>query len=189
VKFNVFIIALLTTACIVSAQRLSGHGSGQRAHDREKPCVLQREEMDFFVSYLSEGGVSPRVVMTTIVPPHADIDALNLQLAAQGRGIPPDVRADFKEKNKSSCVVKPFVDLPHLHFISESEHDLMFRTPSEGWSEFYKKYGKEAEMLFLSRVGFNRDKTLALFHVSSEIGPMAASGSLICVRKETVSGS
>ena len=125
--------------------------------------------------------------MTTIEVPHVDVDSLNLQLAAQGRGIPPDVRADFQEKNKSSCVIKPFVDLPNLYFISRREHDLMFRTSlKKGWSELHKRYGKKAEVLFLSRVGFNRDKTLALFHISNGIGPMAGGGSLyLCERKNS----
>lgn len=171
-------------ACIASPRRLCSQGSEERTHKQEKPCVVQREEIEFFISYLREGAASPKVVVTTIVTPHVDVDAINLQLAAQGRGIPPDVRADFKEKNKSSCVVKPFVDLPNLHFISEREHDLMFRTPSKGWNEFHKKYGKEAEMLFLSRVGFNQDKTLALFHISSGIGEMAAGGSLFLCEKK-----
>ena len=183
-RLNVF-IALLIMECIGSPHCLWTQGSEERTHQQEKPCVFQREEIEFLVSYLREAAASPKVVVTTIVNPHVDVDALNLQLAAQGRGIPPDVRADFKEKNKSSCVTKPFIDLPNLHFISEHEHDLMFRTPLKGWSEFHKKYGKHAEMVFLSRVGFNRDKTLALFHISSGFGPMAAGGSLfLCEKKD-----
>lgn len=182
-KRNVLVIALVVTRCIASPQQLSAQGSDEHTRHQEQSCVVQGEEIKFFVSYLKEGIGSPQVVVTTIGAPDVDVDALNLQLAVQGRGIPPDVRADFKEKNKSSCVIRPFVDLPNLHFISEREHNLMFRT-LKGWSELHKRYGKKAEVVFLSRVGFNRDRTLALFHISSAIGPMAGGGNLsLCERK------
>jgi len=148
------------------------------AAQQNKLCTVQREEMEVFASYLKEGIASPQVLVTKTVPAHADVDALNLQLAAQGRGIPPDVRADFKEKNKSSCLIKPSAGIPNLHFVSKHEHDLMFRKASTGWSDFHKKYGKEAEILLLSRVGFNPEKSLALLHVSSGMGSMAGSGAL-----------
>jgi hypothetical protein len=107
-----------------------------------------------------------------------DVDALNLQLAAKGRGISSDVRTDFKEKNKSSCLITPFARIPNLHFMSNREHDLMFRNASTGWSDFHKKYGKQAEILFFSRVGFNSEKTLALLHVSGGTGLMGGGGTL-----------
>jgi len=33
------------------------------------------------------------------------------------------------------------------------------------WSEFNKKYGKDAERVAVSRVGFSSDKSLALVHI------------------------
>ena len=182
-KGNVLVIALAMTGCMASPQELSAQGGDERTRQHEQPCVVQGEEIKFFVSYLKEGIASPLVVVTTIGAPDVDVDAFNLQLAAQGRAFPPDVRADFKEKNKTRCVIKPFVELPNVHFISEREHNLMFRT-LKGWTEFHERYGKKAEIVFLSRIGFNRDKTLALFHISSGIGSMAAGGSLnLCERK------
>ncbi len=62
--------------------------------------------------------------------------------------------------------------------MSKREHDLMFRNASTGWSDFHKKYGKQAEILLLSRVGFNSERTLALLHVSSGMGRMAGGGTL-----------
>lgn len=146
---------------------------------QKKLCTVQGEEAEVFASYLEEGIGSPQVLVTkTVVPAHVDVDAFNLQLAAQGRGIPPEVRTDFKEKNKSSCLIKPSAGMPNLHFVSKREHDLMFRKASTGWNDFHKKYGKEASVLLLSRVGFNPEKTLALLHVSGGMGSMAGSGAL-----------
>lgn len=145
---------------------------------QNRVCTVQGEEIEVLASYLREGSASPQVLVTKTAPAHADVDALNLQLAAQGRGIPPAVRADFKEKNKSNCLIKPLAGIPNLHFLSKHEHDLMFGKTSTGWSDFHKKYGEEAEILFLSRVGFNPEKTLALLHVSSGMGRMAGGGAL-----------
>jgi hypothetical protein len=104
-----------------------------------------------------------------------DVDSLNLQLAAQGRGIPADVREDFKKKNSRSCNIKPFGGIARLSFLTESEHDEIFE---KGWDEFHRQFGEKASMIVLSRVGFNKDHTLALLHVSSGIGGMAAGGRL-----------
>ncbi len=150
-----------------------------RTAAQKKLCTVQSEEIEVFDGYLKEGIASPQVLVTkTVLPNFVDVDALNLQLAAQGRGIPPEVRTDFKEKNRSGCLIKPLAGIRDLHFISKHEHDVMFRKDSTGWSGFHKKYGKEAEILLLSRVGFNPEKTLALLHVSSGMGRMAGSGTL-----------
>jgi hypothetical protein len=161
-----------------AASQHRGAEAASGTSQQKKLCTVQGEEIEVFASYLSGGIASPQVLITKTAPPDVDVDALNLQLATQGRGIPPDVRADFKEKNKSSCPIKPFAGIPNLHFLSQREHDLMFRKASTGWSEFHTTYGKEAEMLLLSRVGFNSEKTLALLHVSGGMGSMAGSGAL-----------
>ena len=146
-------------------------------------CELTAEETEVFVSYLKAERRSPAltVLVTRTVPTDMDLDTYNLQLAAKGRGIPPDVRVDFKEKNKSGCAIVPFSGVANLHFISKAEHDQIFQT---GWSEFHKRYGEEASVLWLSRVGFNRDKTLALLYVSSGMGRLAVDGVLYLLERK-----
>jgi hypothetical protein len=152
---------------------------------QDKPCIYQAEEMEVLTAYLSQGTASVQVVVAKTDSPQIDADALNLQLAAKGRGIPSDVRADFRVKNKSSCLIEPFAGIPNLRFISKHEEKLLFQVPAKGWSKFHRKYGKEAELLWLSRVGFNSEKTLALLHVSGAMGAMAGSGTLyLFERKE-----
>lgn len=146
-------------------------------NEHEKQCFVPKEEIEVLTAHLKPGN-APQVLVTKTEYPYADVDDLNLQLAAKGRGIPPEVRTDFKEKNKSSCLIQPFTGIPGLHFISKQEEDLMFRVPSKGWSEFHKKYGKEADMLWVSRIGFNAEKTLALVHISGAIAGMAGGGTL-----------
>ncbi len=146
-------------------------------------CEVPAEEAEVFVGYLKGERPSPGliVLVTRTVRADMDVDTFNLQLAAKGRGIPPDVRADFKEKNKAGCAIVPFSDSANLRFISKAEHDQIFQN---GWTEFHKRYGVEASILWLSRVGFNRDKTLALLYVSSGMGRLAVDGVLYLLERK-----
>jgi hypothetical protein len=138
-------------------------------------CAVQKDEIEVYASYLTTetNSSSLAVVVTRTQPSSADIDTVNLRLAAQSRGIPADVRADFKEKDKISCSIEPFQGVANLRFISRTEYHKVFKA---GWNEFHKRYGKHASWVELSRVGFNAEKTLALLHVSSGVGPMGAGG-------------
>ena len=144
-------------------------------------CTVQEEEKEIYVAYLhatdSPGSIRLLVTETDrrLFGSGLDWDSINLRLAANGRGIPPDVRHDFEEKNKASCAIEPIVGIERLRLISKSDEDKIFKT---GWDEFHKKYGKDAECVSLSRVGFNAGRSLALLHVSGGIGPMAAGGML-----------
>jgi hypothetical protein len=170
-------IILLITAGSVSPKELWAQGRAITTGP-DKPCVFEADEMEVVSSYLRQRTAYPQVIMTKTDSPHIDIDAINLKLAANGHGIPPDVRLEFSAKNKSSCVIQPFTGIANLRFISKHEEDLMFQVPSKGWSKFHRKYGKDAEMLWLSRIAFNSTKTLALLHVSGAVAGMAGGGTL-----------
>lgn len=129
-------------------------------------CGLLKEEVDVYESLLKADSSSKSltVLVTRTVRWIDDIDVFNVPLALHGRAIPVEVRADFKDKNKSSCIIQPFGDVPNLRFISENDERRIFAADT---TEFYKKYGKGAETVAFSRVGFNFDRTLALVHVLS----------------------
>jgi len=167
----IFILSFAHTGVFAKAQ-----DSGAPVHHKA-PCSVPKAEMELYASYLSPETNSSAltVVETTTQPSNADIDSINLQLAAQGRGIPPDVRADFKKKDKSICSIEPFSAGKNIRFVSHTESETIFKA---GWKEFHKRYGKDASSLQFSRVGFNSDKTLALLHVSSGGDAMAGGGTL-----------
>lgn len=148
------------------------------ASQHEKQCFVPKDEIEVLTALLRSDNASPQVLVTKTEYPYADVDYLNLQLAAKARGIPPEVRTDFKEKNRSSCLIQPFTGIRGLHFIPKREEELLFRVPSKGWSEFHKKYGKEADMVWVSRIGFNAEKKLALVHISGAIASMTGGGTL-----------
>jgi hypothetical protein len=144
---------------------------------------VPKDELEIYADCVSPGSNSSdvTVVVTSTQPSHADVDSLNLQLAVQGGGIPADACADFKQKDKSVCSFEPFPAGKCIRFISKNENDTIFKA---GWKEFYRKYGKRASWLYLSRVGFRTDKTLALLHVSVGAGPMAAGGRLYLLERK-----
>jgi hypothetical protein len=73
-------------------------------------CSLLKEEVDVYKSQLKaeSSSKSVTVLVTKTVGYIDDMDVYNLRLAAQSRGIPTEARADFTNKNKSSCVIEPF---------------------------------------------------------------------------------
>jgi hypothetical protein len=107
-------------------------------------------------------------------------DVVNLQLAARGQGFPLDLRKDFEEKNISSGTVIPFISNRNVHFISSAEERQIFRI---GWGEFYRRFGTNAGIEKISRVGSNSDKTLALVYTSGAYGASAAAGTLFLLQR------
>jgi hypothetical protein len=146
------------------------------------PCLVPEDELQVIAAYLKHGdsATTLTVVVTETEPSGADIDYLNLQLAARGHGIPADVRSDFKDKDKSSCGLSISAGIGNVEFISKAQEKALFR---DGWKAFHTKYGKDASLLKLSRVGFSSSKELALVHVSSGVGPMAAGGRLYILER------
>lgn len=127
-------------------------------------CKFSKEEFEVYRQQLRRD-TSPQsstVIMATTQRWIDDVDTFNLSLAAQGHALPPEVRADFTNKNKTSCLIPPFSGVANLRFMSEAEEKDLF---SSGWKEFQQRYGKRAEPVAVSRVGFNSDKSLALVHI------------------------
>jgi hypothetical protein len=176
---KIYTLSLLVMAGLSVPQTSAGQIT-PNSTEQKRPCFVQPEEIEVIQSYLRESIASPQVLVTQTENSEADVDVdtLNLRLAVQGRGIPPEVRTSFKEKNRTICQIKSFGGIPNLHFISRRDQNAMFRELSTGWKDFHRVYGKEAELISVTRVGFNPEKTLALIHVSSAIDKMAGGGML-----------
>jgi hypothetical protein len=160
-------------AVILSAQTTNKAGAIQTS------CTVPKEEITALDAIYGGRYDDPDVIVTKTeqwtLP-----DIVNLQFAAQGWGLPPDLRKDFDDKNRSSCTILPFTNNRNVHFISAAEERQIFRI---GWNEFYRRFGKDAGIAVISRVGFNSDKTLALVHISGAVGANGAAGTLFLLQR------
>jgi hypothetical protein len=158
------VVVLLLPPRVFAGANLTHQSTPKNVEAPKKYCEFSSDELDVYRSQLSRDSSPKRtmVVMATTVRWIDDINSFNLPLAVQGHAIPPDVRADFTEKNKTGCQIEPFDGVPNLRFMSSSEEEKLF---ARGWGEFSRKYGKSAERVAVSRVGFSVDKSLALIHI------------------------
>lgn len=175
---------LWRTAVLVIAAAHAG--LCQQAQPRGSRCVVPADEREVLSSFLrADAGSSDfTVVLNETQPSGADVDYLNLQLAAKGRAIPQDLRKDFKEKDQSNCKLSSLPGLRNVVLISAAQEQTIFREGMKGWNGFHKKYGENASLVTLSRVGFSPDRKLALVHSSSGIGRMAGGGMLYLLERK-----
>ena len=82
-----------------------------------------------------------------------------------------DIANEFVSRNaRSSQVIRPTGVIVDVEFLSERRFQKYFsceRKSSESWKSFYKDYANSQGIMRLSRVGFNQDRTLALFYCSN----------------------
>ena len=52
-----------------------------------------------------------------------------------------------------------------------------------GWTRFYKKYPDSSGLIFLSKVGFNPDRTQAMLYAGRQCGGLCGSGSYLLLNK------
>jgi hypothetical protein len=165
---SLFVWTLLLCAEVLAAQTTNETGANPTS------CTVPKDEIAALDAIYGGHYDEPEVIVTK-TQQWAIPDVVNLQLAARGRGLPLDLRKDFEEKNMSSCTVMPFISNRNVHFISAAEERRIFRI---GWNEFYRRFGKNAGIDRISRVGFNSEKTLALVHVFGAAGANGAAGTL-----------
>jgi hypothetical protein len=80
----------------------------------------------------------------------------------------PELVASFKERNQQPYLLKPVLDLGlEYQLLSQEQVDeLRPLDEASGWKLFYEKYPQAVGFIYLSRVGFNADLSLALVYIS-----------------------
>ncbi|WP_210420219.1 hypothetical protein [Aquisphaera giovannonii] len=116
--------------------------------------------------------------------PYQDlVDKLLRQASDQ---IPADMIRDFCEKNRSSSPVRPEI-ARHLtiDLLSREEKTNLFAVGGvEGWKRFYAKFPSARGLIEVSRVGLNRDRSLALFFIHVGQAPVIGQGQMHVLKKE-----
>jgi len=157
--------------------------TAKSAASASSKCVVPPDEMRVLVSYLkwSADENNLTVVVTTTDATGIDIDYANLRLAISGHGTPSGVRDDFKAKQTPACQIPSVAGVPNLRLISKRQYEQLFRGRN-GWSRFHRRYGRDARLVTLSRVGLDPKKTIALFYATDGIANMAAGGAVYVFR-------
>jgi len=157
---------LLFAAQVLSAQQTTP--SKNNSPSRAATCVVSEEELQVYAALFERDTDEKEVsVLVAGTPAIAyGLDDLNLRLAANGHGLPPELREDFSAKNKVACKVTPSPLLGNLKFLSTKEETAMIARP-DFWTAFHRRYGKNASIYSVSRVGFAKDKNLAALYLSS----------------------
>jgi hypothetical protein len=97
--------------------------------------------------------------------------------------VPTEMIRAFGEKNRQSRAVWPEL-APHLPatLVTAKELDAIF--VAGNWNAFYAKYPGSPGLITVSRVGLDREKTLALFYVGLNCGGLCGHGQLHVLKKE-----
>jgi hypothetical protein len=91
---------------------------------------------------------------------------------------------DFCEKNRGLRAAWPELTR-HLpaSLLTSGEREAIFSV-SDCWKRFYTKYPGSPGIITVSRVGLNRDRTLAFFYVGNQSAQLAGEGRLHVLKKE-----
>lgn len=160
---TVLVFLLFGAVAWSSAVAAQGGQSG-----KQPSCVIGSEEQSVLVAFFKTpaatreliGDSTGEVMLADKTQPTTNLDMgfVNTQLATKGRAIPVDARQDFSRKSKDECSVGVLPELQRVRIIP---------TPGEASiPQFHKMYGNQAVLLSVSRVGFSRDGSSAVLHVS-----------------------
>ena len=168
VRFGAFLIVVTLLTCTAAGKEPRNPTGLQ--------CSLPIDEMQVLTSYLKWAveAQTVTVLVTTTDTADIDLDYANLLLASKGHGTPPEARQDLNRKSHRGCAINGVSEIRNLRLISKRDSDTMFRRRS-GWADFHSRYGKDAHLVTLSRVGFDSNKKVALFYVTDGLGSMAGS--------------
>jgi hypothetical protein len=113
-------------------------------------------------------------------------EMLNGLLSDARDQVPAEMIRDFCEKNRESRMVWPEL-IRHLpaSLLTAGERKAIFSVSSDDvWKPFYTKYPGSPGIITVSRVGLNRDKTLAIFYVGNQRHLLLGEGQLHVLKKE-----
>lgn len=113
-------------------------------------------------------------------------DLLESLLKQASDQVPAEMIRDFGEKNRESRAVWPELSrhLPVILLTRKDQEGLFSRRGADGWERFDREYPGSGGIITVSRVGLNREGTLALFYMGWACGGLCGNGQLHVLKKE-----
>jgi len=103
---------------------------------------------------------------------------------AQEATLRPLITAYHKANEKPSLLIDKFHFPFKYQIVPEATIDAFFGEKGKGsWAGFYKKFPKSGGFVYVSSVGFNADKTLALVYAGHSCGGLCGGGSYHLFKK------
>jgi hypothetical protein len=93
---------------------------------------------------------------------------------------------NYLESNKSSERIAIHANVGSKYLlVGEKELAQVFRKGEfdRAWTRFYAKYPNSSGLIFLSKVGFNSDRTQAMLYAGRQCGGLCGSGSYLLLNK------
>lgn len=151
-------------------------------------------ELDLLVSYLKAAYAKEikddhRLVIDDMTNLDIDLihpgDGMEALLKEASDQVPAEMIRDFCEKNRKSRAIWPELTrhLPTV-LLSMKDKKTLFSESGDGWKTFYEKYPGSPGIITVSRVGLNRDRTLALLYLGNQRHWLNGEGRLHVLKKE-----
>jgi hypothetical protein len=167
------------------------------SHNLASPAVQtiaqpapEREEYVVYAALLKEMFIGKETKQLVIERYTAVNDSSNSEpdtFIEQLSPLMKETTSDYKEKNKQSVELSDRFELKvKLNFLSRDELKRIFEKRDEkydGWKAFRQKYPGAGEIITLSRVGFNPDKSQALIFVGYQCDWLCGEGNYILLTK------
>jgi hypothetical protein len=157
--------------------------------------ILDREEAGVYAAYVDPtytrvADSSEYLKRHVICDQTADMEMLRCWPKVLGHLSPAPMQEtidDFVARNGRRHVINPHLRfrLPHRLIPNASIDQFFAHDAAAGWLGFNKEYPKSHGILWLSRVGFNKDRNQALLYTGNEWTAAAGEGFLILLQKET----
>jgi hypothetical protein len=125
-----------------------------------------------------------------MLPLGTTFEAFRKDLLAEARGkVPIDLIEDFCAKNKAEGQIWPALGKQlKIRLLSRKEERSIFAEGADarrnGWKRFYERFPGSPGIITVSRVGFNRDRTMAMVYVGWQSDYLAGHGQLYVLKKQ-----
>lgn len=92
--------------------------------------------------------------------------------------------ADYESKNKKPYQLKDKLLVKNIITILTEEKAKKIFSSRGGWMEFRKKYPFASGIIYLSRIGFNKEKTRAVFYAANPVDSEMGKGYMVLMEKK-----